>query len=434
MKSNTSKYLTTYSDYLWPPADPEFPSITQVSAYFAGYASKHNLLQFFHFNSTVIELSRLGEDYKVIWTTGGETIEKVFKYVIVATGHFSKPNTSIPNHEAFAGEVIHAGHYREPSVFAGKKLVCVGRSYSSSDIAYEALRTATSVTQLYSSNYLVATRKCREIPFDFFLNFAFVVSTPIQLIQTPEASVRFAKQVVSLFGNPSQFLPEWELPESPPEFLKFVINSEEYLEAISSKRISVVKGRAKEFYSGGLVLEDGSQVEAEVIVMGTGYTCDFSYFSEEIKAIVQYDPRDTTNPVQLFRGILHPSLPGLVFAGSTPGPQVGKVELPLEIGIRYVLGKLSISEEELWQGVRDEEFIRRRSTGSDILYPFTDMLKECMRILGIRLDMEFIRNELEFAKGPVLPQMLWLERPGQVDLAKTAIAEIKARYPHHQFN
>lgn len=110
------------------------------------------------------------------------------------------------------------------------------------------------------------------------------------------------------------------------------------------------------------------------------------------------------------------------------------MELPLEIGIRYVLGKLSISEEELWQGVRDEEFIRRRSTGSDILYPFTDMLKECMRILGIRLDMEFIRNELEFAKGPVLPQMLWLERPGQVDLAKTAIAEIKARYPHHQFN
>ena len=63
-----------------------------------------------------------------------------------------------------------------------------------------------------------------------------------------------------------------------------------------------------------------------------------------------------------------------------------------------------------------------------------EFFKECLRILEIKVDFEIIKKELQFANGPFLPQMIWMDRPGQMELAKEIIAEIKARFPCFDFN
>ena len=435
MSTNTSKWLSTFTDHLWSPDHPEYPSTHQVLDYLSSYIEKHSLHQYFHFNSTVTQVSRQGEDYLVRWRFGEEVQEKVFKYLIIASGRFSKEHNPIKNPEQFSGTIVRGSEYREPSVFSGKKVLCVGRSFTGSDISLEALSTAESVTQIYTGKpYVIMRRHFRTVPADFLPNLQMALGAPSPLIQTLQSNTAGAKRLMSIFGNPGRVTPEWEIPESPTEFCKTILLRDDYLDAISDKRIGLVKGRAQEFYSNGIVLADGRQIEADVVLLCTGYSTDYSYLSDEIKEIVQYREDDTFVPVTLYRSILHPSLPRLCFTGIYLGPHSGRYELPVEIGIRQMLGKLSLTEEELWQGVRDEEFIRENLSGLYLPYNFPDYLKEMMRILGIKLDKEFIKNELEFSNGPVLPQMFWLERPGQIELAKQAIAEIKARYPQYQFN
>lgn len=61
-----------------------------------------------------------------------------FDYVIVASGHFSTPN--IPEFDGirtFPGRVLHSHDFRSADEFAGKRVLCVGSSYSSEDIGIQ---------------------------------------------------------------------------------------------------------------------------------------------------------------------------------------------------------------------------------------------------------------------------------------------------------
>ena len=435
MRTNACKWLTTFSDQPWKSEDPDFPSASQVRDYLNGYIEKHGLHQYFHFNSTVIEVSRHGEDYLVRWKEGENVQESVFKYVLVASGRCSKDQTPVQRPELFTGKIVQGSGYRDLSVFQGRKVLVVGRSFTSSDISVEALKVAESVTQVYTGRpYLVIRRYCLAIPSDFLFNSHMALSAPTHIIQTLESNIAQNKMLMSIFGNPSAILPEWEIPECPTHFIRSVLYQDEYIDAVSSKRIPLVKGKVEEFYSEGVRLSDGTEIEADVVVLGTGYFTDYSFLSEEIRNIIQYREDDSFLPAALYRSIMHPALPGISFAGLMAGPHTGRYELPVEIGIRFMLGKLSITEEELWQGVRDEEFIRENLRDQYTTYAFTDYLRELIRILDIKIDMEFIKNELEFCNGPLIPQMFWLEKTGQIEIAKQAIADIKARFPQYQFN
>ena len=383
MLTNTSKYVTCYSDLPWNSDDPEYVTPQQVRAYQDSYIEKHNLHQYFHFNSTVVEVSRQENGYTVKWEVEGQLNEKFFMYVVVATGRYSTQTNPLSNKEAYTGKIILGSEYREPSGFAGKKVLVVGRSFTSADIAVEALVTAENVTQIYTRPYLITKRHINGMPLDFMLNSFKSLLSPVTFHLTLESEIKSAQGVLGLFGNPSQVLPEWEVPEPPTKAYVSCVYSEEYLQAISSKRISLVKGTAEEFYSNGLVLSDGRQIEADVVVLGTGYDTNYSYLSDEIKTIIQYRSNDKVIPAILYRGIFHPDLPGMCFVGIIAGAHAGRHELPCEIGIRHMLGKLNLSDEEVWEGVRYEEYIRNDFRESGISYKHSGYLKELMRILGI---------------------------------------------------
>jgi hypothetical protein len=77
-----------------------------------------------------------------------EEEEEEFDAVVVCNGHFDEPYTPlIPGlaDGAYKGRVLHSRHYDDPSVCAGRRVLCVGYKSSGTDIArcvraYDALR------------------------------------------------------------------------------------------------------------------------------------------------------------------------------------------------------------------------------------------------------------------------------------------------------
>lgn len=74
-------------------------------------------------------------------TDDGENLTATM--VIAATGGFGQPHRpALPGLDTFTGRIMHAGEYREPTVFAGQRIVVVGAGNSAIQIAVELAQTA----------------------------------------------------------------------------------------------------------------------------------------------------------------------------------------------------------------------------------------------------------------------------------------------------
>ena len=397
--------------------------------------SKHNLLQYFQFSTTITLLEKVGDNYSVTYHNPSGTFTKLFKYVLVATGLYSKPNYTIKNQQNFNGTILHAGQYRNPSIFTGKKVAVVGISFSASDIACEAFQTAQSVTQVYRRKVLFTKRIINGMPNDFYVfNFESInVNRPLEYnLETNAGNVRVHIQNNK---NPGDILEEWRITEEEigSRYFLFPIVCDEYFDAVKNRNIKCVKGNAVEFCENGIVLEDGQIVEADVVVMATGYLPDFDFLGEGLRSVLKYEPNDRKFPLLRYRSCLHPALPGLAFIGNYYTLITSHSELGAEIGVRWIKGLLNVSNEDLWEGVRLEERLRVEIRGSIWAYDFRGLLKDFFRILDINFDTELLQS-LEYTTGPLSSVFFFQHRENQLDLIKEFVRQVKLNYPTYPFN
>ena len=104
--------------------------------------------------------------------------------------------------------------------------------------------------------------------------------------------------------------------EQEPGSIYAVYADDKYINAIVSNKILLEQGKAKSFYSDGVVLENGKHIEADVVVLATGYHRAYEFLSKNIKRIVKYDSGKPGLSMSLFRSIFHPDLPKLCFVGN----------------------------------------------------------------------------------------------------------------------
>lgn len=432
--TNSSKFNTSFADYPWDEETQDFPSGPEVLDYLSKYITKHDLWQYFHNNCKVTEVSRHDESYLVKWLEAEKEKEKVFKYVLVCTGRNSAEHFPFENRELFNGTIIEASKYREPSIFTGKKVVCIGRSFSGSEIAFEATKYASKVIQISRSPRFVTELYNQGGPWDLIcLNSKLVRSDAFVLKPSIETIRNVNYMTLRIFGNPGYYLEDWRLndDESFDKENSVVIIRNGYLGAVKDKKIEIISKEVKGFYSDGIVFSDGTQLEADIVVSAAGYITKYDFLSDEIKQIIKYDDKDNLLSTILYRRFFHPSLPGLVFVGNYSNSMAGRWDLNAEIALRYVLNKLELTQEEIWEGLNQEEEIRNRPVRTNFPYSQIFLMKELLRILGIQLDYERIANELEFGNGPIIPQFIYLDRPDQLDLSRKVIAEIKRKFPNN---
>ena len=157
--SNGPKEALEFADYSFEEhfgvPIPSYPPRAVLRDYIVGRVEKSDVRKYIRFRTPVRDVTYSAETTQFTVTVrdlvNDQLYSEVFDYVVVASGHFSTPNTPyFPGLEKFPGRVLHAHDFRDAAEFAGKRVLCVGSSYSAEDIGTQCYKYgATEITFSY---------------------------------------------------------------------------------------------------------------------------------------------------------------------------------------------------------------------------------------------------------------------------------------------
>ncbi|KAG8664269.1 hypothetical protein FPOAC2_14199 [Fusarium poae] len=289
---HTDKY---YSDMPLGPIfrhgyDP-FLSSSDLARGYREYANKiglHTCL------STVLRTSKF-DDVSETWTLSLETDGRPWTLktsnVVFATGAGgATPNWPVlADRSVFEGKLLHSVDYKNASDWGGKKGVVIGSANTAHDIAEDMLAANMTVTMVQRGRTPVIPRKYHTK----WSNTLYNPTIPIeesdrQVMATPLAVTR----LISLFGQQAQAAQEAERFDSlerrgfrcerNADFWKLLTSrfGGHYIDVGASQKIAdgliAVKSGAKiqSLTKTGLLFDDGSSIDADVIVVCTGFKTD----------------------------------------------------------------------------------------------------------------------------------------------------------------
>ena len=431
LRTNTSKYLTGFSDQPWSEDAEDYPSSSSVRSYLQQYVEKHSLQSYFHYNCTVIKIKNHGEDYLVRWKSEENTIEKVFKYVLVCNGYYSAKYSPVKNMELFRGTVIHSEYYQGPSIFTNKRVVIVGSNVSACEIALQALEHSSQIFQICRSKQFIFPKYHQGLPLAFTLNSVKSLLGNHTLFNSEEKQAATNRYFLEEFGNPGRFHPSLEVTG-----LHFNHNIADaaYFSSVSEGRINIIQGNAFEFYSDGIILEGGEKIEADTIVLCTGYCRNLAFLGKKLKTIIRYESESTGVGMSTFMSILHPNLPGFGFIGAVRSTFPCRFELQSRVALKWLQGTLDIPHEELVKFVESEHTIRCIPTNLNTFYNPFAYTQDLMKILDIHIDLSYLEHQLHFKNPFFLPQLINLDDPETLNHAKEVIRQLHEKYPQFIFN
>ena len=293
---NTSRDRMTYSDFPMPESYPDFPHHTQIAAYFDAYVDHFGFRDRITFDTRVERAEPAGGAWRVT-LEGGE--ERAYDFVIVANGHHwhpRMPDPPFPGSDAFEGVQMHAHHYLgdDPELFRDKSVVVLGMGNSAMDIAVEACQSARAT-------YLAARRGAWVVP-------KYVFGRPLDQIgnnprmpfkvrqKAGAALLRAAVGDMERYGLPK---PDHELFEAHPTISDDILARLTHGDIAPKPNIARLTART-------VVFDDGTEVEADVVVYCTGYHVTFPFFDPEFLSA-------PGNDLPLYRRVFHPDVPRLAF-------------------------------------------------------------------------------------------------------------------------
>jgi dimethylaniline monooxygenase (N-oxide forming) len=338
MVTNTSRFLTCFSDLSHRPKTPLFLSNEEILSYLHRYADRFGLVPHLHVRTRIELIERSANDatWKITFrSNGSETKMETFPYVVVASGRFNKPFIPpLPGLESFCG-VIHSFQYKDPASFRGKRVLVAGCAISALEIASDlAMLGAARVVSTYRRQRYVVQKLVAGIPTDAL---AFTRFAALTAEVTPKEIVGKTMQeyVLRVFGSPEQF----GALEPAGDFATVGrALSQHYLPLVAEGRIAV-KPWIDQIAGQTVRFADGSSEEFDAIVFGTGFELSLPFLSPEISRSLHLDAKH----IDLHKFTFHPDMPGFAFVGFYE--QTGPYFTPLELQARWIT--------YVWSAIRD---------------------------------------------------------------------------------
>jgi putative flavoprotein involved in K+ transport len=236
------------------------------------------------------------KEWVVTVDRNGEEVVLRPKQLVLATGMSGKANVPvIPGQDVFKGEQQHSSQHPGPDAYVGKKVVVVGSNNSAHDICAALWEAGADVTMLQrSSTHIVRS----DTLMDIGLGALYSEQAVANGITTRKADLIFA-------SLPYRIMHEWQIPlyEQMKErdadfyqaledrgflldwgadgsglFMKYLRRGSGYYidvgacDLVIDGSIKLVSGRQIERLSEtGVVLDDGTELPADLVVYATGY-------------------------------------------------------------------------------------------------------------------------------------------------------------------
>ena len=217
------------------------------------------------------------------------------RQLVFAMGVSGKPNKpEFPGMDRFRGEIQHSSEHPGPVGYEGKKVVVVGSNNSAFDISGAAWEAGADVTMVQrSSTHIIKSNTLMELALGGLYSEEAVRSG----VDTRTADLTFASlpyRIMADFQRPAydeakkrdadfyQRLSDagFDLDFGDDEsglFMKYLRRGSGYYidvgaaDLVAEGKVKLVKGQVAEFTEAGVRLDDGTELEADLVVLATGY-------------------------------------------------------------------------------------------------------------------------------------------------------------------
>ncbi|TFV73913.1 NAD(P)/FAD-dependent oxidoreductase [Blastococcus sp. CT_GayMR19] len=230
----------------------------------------------------------------VVERDGGEVTLRP-KQLVLATGMSGKPHVpAIPGQDRFLGDQHHSSRHPGPDAYRGRKAVIIGSNNSAHDIAAALWEHGADVTMVQrSSTHIVRSDSLMDLGLgDLYSERALAAG-----VTTHKADMIFASlpyRIMHEFQKPvydairerdADFYRRLEEAgfwldfgeDDSGLFMKYLRRGSGYYidvgasELVANGSVKLAHGGVRELREHAVVLEDGTELEADLVVYATGY-------------------------------------------------------------------------------------------------------------------------------------------------------------------
>jgi len=327
------KELYEFPSYPFPAKHGSFPKGPEVQEYIRSFARHKGLYPMIRLNTEVRHMTPLSDGrrgWKVQFCRFGEQEEEEdFDFMVVATGMYHTPQSpTFPNLEQFQGVTMHAEKFTEEQcrLVAGKKVVVVGGGKSAIDCAVAAAKACDTSTLLFREAHWPVPRKLLNlVPFAWGTYSRFghsmlpthhdvgmlgkclhALAWPLKWLFWRIVELMFRCQ----FRLSGDFVPNTRIEYDL--FSGGQILSYDFRDMLRAGQVTPQKGSIAHFSKSGVVLTDGSEIEADVVVYGTGFRKSYPYLVQELFEKLNRQ----SDGLYLYRNIFPAQVSDLCFIGA----------------------------------------------------------------------------------------------------------------------
>jgi cation diffusion facilitator CzcD-associated flavoprotein CzcO len=326
-----------FSDYPMPASFPEWPTAEDMRNYLESYAQHFEVIDKIRFQTEVVEVSRKANTnfgWVVTVQSKDSNSHQVkeesyeFDFVVVCNGMFNTPKLPVlagkEEFMASGGQVLHSTELNDSAILKDKRVVVVGTGKSASDIANIAAKLSRTCT-------LVFRKATWKVP-RFILGFIHIkklILTRFSEAWFPYITMGRWEKILHTFGRPLVWI-FWRtiesilrlqfgldrcgmLPEAPIDKMigKTHLEPTGFYKNIHSGKIQIAKTTVSKFTPSGVELGNGQQVEADIVIFGTGFTQTIPFLDEKYRRLL-FNPEGM---IYLYRHLIHPEISQMAFIG-----------------------------------------------------------------------------------------------------------------------
>ena len=344
LRANNSKYTYAFSDFPYPDDVDTFPYAEDIHKYLEAYADHFNIGSSIFCNTEVIDVSRSQDNPECLTVTyqATENIDKRdFDFVVICNGVFHKPKIpEIEAKEQFKGRTLHSSEVTESTYNNGEKVIIIGGGKSAYDCAAWAAQQGVSPTLVFRRPQWMAPRYLPgvKIPGDFLVTSRFLTfflkyyhSSKVKMLFH-----RLGKPLIWLWWKFTEtgwrkdlkIPPELDPKENLPSGMEKVGVGGDFFTVVNYGLAKVLRGSVRQFSEKGIELDDGSRLDADLVIFATGWQQETPFLNDKISQEIS-----GKGYIRLYRHILPPTVPNLGFIGQASS---FACTLTFEVGVHWL--------------------------------------------------------------------------------------------------
>jgi monooxygenase len=355
IRSDSDMYTLGFRFRPWtnPKAIADGPSIL---SYVRETAREHDVEDKIRFNHRVVRAEWSTADAR--WTVeaergeAGEKVHLTCNFLFMCTGYYRYDEPYTPEFkgtEKFGGQIVHPQHWPEDIDYDGKRVVVIGSGATAVTLVPAMAERAAHITMLQRSpSYIVSLPA--EDPFARFVRRLLPTKAAYAVIRWKNVIMmllvyRLSKRRPELVKKLIRKGLERRLPAgydidthfkptyNPWDQRMCLVPDSDLFEAISAGRASVVTDRIDTFTKKGLLLESGTELEADLIITATGLNL---LWLGGLEISVDGEDLDLSKALS-YKGLMLSGVPNMAFAvGYTNASWTLKCDLTSEYVCRVL--------------------------------------------------------------------------------------------------